>query len=75
VTLKVVIRWVRDLPAHRDEPWFLISSIDAGPAQPCRLHGKRMGIEQLFRDTKNKRNGWSPRDTKITRPDRLDRLL
>jgi hypothetical protein len=34
-----------------------------------------MTIEQLFRDDKNKRNGWSLRDTKITRPDRLDRLL
>ena len=34
-----------------------------------------MTLEQLFRDDKNKRNGWSLRDTKITRPDRLDRLL
>ena len=34
-----------------------------------------MTIEELFRDDKNKRNGWSLRDTKITRPDRLDRLL
>ena len=27
------------------------------------------------RDDKNKRNGWSLRDTQITKPDRLDRLL
>jgi hypothetical protein len=32
-------------------------------------------IEELFRDQKNKLNGWSLRDTKITRPERLDRLL
>jgi hypothetical protein len=32
-------------------------------------------IEQLFRDDKSKRNGWSLRDTKITKPDRIDRLL
>ncbi len=42
-------------------------------------------MEQLFRDDKSKRNGWSRRgaaadsrslrDTQITKPDRLDRLL
>jgi hypothetical protein len=34
-----------------------------------------MTLEQLFRDDKSKRNGWSLRDTQITRPDRIDRLL
>jgi hypothetical protein len=34
-----------------------------------------MDIEQLFRDGKNKRHGWSLRDTGIDRPDRLDRLI
>ena len=34
-----------------------------------------MTIEQLFRDDKSKRNGWSLRDTQITKPDRIDRLL
>jgi hypothetical protein len=29
----------------------------------------------MFRDYKSKRNGWSLRDTQITRADRLDRLL
>ena len=43
--------------------------------QLCNLYGKRMTIEQLFRDNKSKRNGWSLRDTQITTPDRLDRLL
>ncbi len=43
--------------------------------QICRLYGRRMTIEQLFRDDKSKRNGWSLRDTRITRPERFDRLL
>ncbi len=43
--------------------------------QLCNLYGRRMTIEQLFRDDKSKRNGWSLRDTQITQPDRLDRLL
>jgi hypothetical protein len=75
VRQNIVVRWVTGLPVKRDECWFLMSSLDAGPAQISKLYGQRMTIEELFRDAKNKRNGWSLRDTKITRPDRLDRLL
>lgn len=75
VTQHIVIRWVRGLPKDRDECWFLMSSLAAGPARISRLYGQRMTIEELFRDHKSKRNGWSLRDTQITRADRLDRLL
>jgi hypothetical protein len=75
VTQNIVIRWKRDLPAKRDECWFLMTDLQAGGAQISQLYGQRMTIEELFRDQKNKRNGWSLRDTKITRPERLDRLL
>jgi hypothetical protein len=75
VTQNIVIRWVRDLPPKRDECWFLMTDLQAGPAQISRLYGQRMTIEELFRDHKNKRNGWSLRDTRITQPERLDRLL
>jgi hypothetical protein len=34
-----------------------------------------MTVEELFRDDKNRPNGWSLRDTLITRSDRIDRLL
>lgn len=71
----IVVRWVRGLPKRRDECWFLMTNLTAGPAALSRLYGARMTIEELFRDHKNKRNGWSLRDTKITRPERLDRLL
>jgi hypothetical protein len=75
VTQNIVIRWVRNLPQKRDECWFLMTDLQAGPAQLSQLYGQRMSIEELFRDQKNKRNGWSLRDTRITRLDRLDRLL
>jgi hypothetical protein len=75
VMQNIVIRWVRDLPPKRDECWFLMTDLDAGPAQISKLYGQRLTIAELFRDHKNKRNGWSLRDTKITRPNRLDRLL
>ena len=75
VTQNIVVRWVRGLPKRRDECWFLMTDLTAGPAQISALYARRMTIEQLFRDHKNKRNGWSLRDTRITEPQRLDRLL
>jgi len=75
VTQNVVIHWRRNLPKNRDECWFLMSDQPGSAHQLCKLYGRRMTIEQLFRDDKSKRNGWSLRDTKITRPDRIDRLL
>ena len=75
VNQNIVVRWVRGLPAKRDECWFLMSSLQGGPAQISKLYGKRMTIEQLFRDGKSKRNGWSLRDTQLSTPDRLDRML
>jgi hypothetical protein len=75
LTQSVVIRWRTDLPKKRDECWFLMTDQPGTAHQLCKLYGQRMTIEQLFRDDKSKRNGWSLRDTRITRPDRLDRLL
>lgn len=75
VTQSVAIRWKKNLPARRDECWFLMTDQPGTADQLCQLYGRRMTIEQLFRDGKSKRNGWSLRDTKITQPARLDRLL
>lgn len=75
VIQNVVIRWRKDLPKKRDECWFLMTDQPGTACQLCNLYGRRMTVEQLFRDDKNKRNGWSLRDTRITRPERLDRLL
>jgi hypothetical protein len=75
VTQNVVVHWRRNLPRKRDECWFLMTDQNGSAQQICRLYGQRMTIEQLFRDDKSKRNGWSLRDTKITQPDRIDRLL
>jgi hypothetical protein len=75
VKQNIVVRWVRGLPAKRDECWFLMSNLTAGPARLSHLYGQRMTIEQLFRDHKSKRNGWSLRDTQVKTAARLDRLL
>lgn len=75
VKQNVVVRWVRGLPAERDECWFLMTDLDAGPARISRLYRQRMTVEELFRDHKSKRNGWGLRDTLVSTADRLDRLL
>jgi hypothetical protein len=71
----VAIAWKTGLPKKRDEPWFLMTDLKRKVETLTTLYGKRMTIEELFRDDKNKRNGWSLRHTKITKADRLDRLL
>lgn len=75
VIQNVVVHWRKNLPKKRDECWFLMTDQSGTAHQLCRLYGQRMTIEQLFRDDKSKRNGWSLRDTQITQPDRIDRLL
>ena len=75
VTQHVVVRWKPGLPERRDECWFLMTDLKGTAHQLCALYGRRMTIEQLFRDGKSKRNGWSLRDTQLGTPDRLDRLL
>jgi hypothetical protein len=71
----IVIRWRRNLPVKRDECWFLMTDLSGTARQLCALYGRRMTIEQFFGDGKNKRNGWSLRDTQLSTPERLDRLL
>jgi hypothetical protein len=75
VRQNVVVHWRRNLPPKRDECWFLMTDLSGTASQLCALYGRRMTIEQLFRDHKSKRNGWSLRDTQLTTPARLDRLL
>jgi len=75
VTQNVVVRWRKNLPPKRDECWFLMTDLSGTASELCALYGRRMTIEQLFRDHKSKRNGWSLRDTQLTTPEGLDRLL
>lgn len=73
--VNIVICWRKGLPAGRDEPWFLFTDLPKGAVRLTELYGKRMGIEEMFRDDKSLRNGFALRLTQLTRADRLDRLL
>ena len=75
VTLNVVIRWKTGLPKKHDEPWFLITNLEETAVKLTERYRKRMTIEELFRDEKNRRNGLALRNTQITKADRFDRLL
>src|SRR5262249_58847726 len=66
----VVVRWERGLPTRRDEPWFLMSNLRRPALALSQLYSQRMTIEELFRDDKNRRNGWALRDTKLRRAGR-----
>jgi len=71
----VAIHWKPGLPAKRDEPWFLMTDLRRKVEALTTLYGKRMTVEELFRDGKSKRNGFALRHTKLTRAERFDRLL
>jgi hypothetical protein len=71
----IVVRWPPDLPKKRDEPWYLMTDLDYRAERTCGLYGRRMSIEELFRDGKGRRNGQSLRDTRFRHADRFDRFL
>ena len=75
VTHNIVVRWQPGLPAKRDEPWYLMTDLEGSALQLTALYGKRMTVEELFRDGKSRRNGFALRLVQVKEPRRLDRLL
>jgi hypothetical protein len=58
------------------EPWCLATSLaDETGAEIVRRYGKRFTIEETFRDLKNLRFGMGLSDTRISVPERRDRVL
>jgi DDE family transposase len=72
---RVVVRWKSKLPKRRDECWFLMSNLSGSACQLSELYGRRMAIEEFFRDGKSRRNGFALRNTQIKHPARFDRLV
>jgi hypothetical protein len=68
----VAVLWQRERP----EPWFLMTNLPRlGPVRLTKIFGRRMTIEEYFRDAKSKRNGFALRLTLVRDPQRLGRLL
>jgi hypothetical protein len=71
----IVVRWQPGWPEERDGPWYLMTD-SGGRAEALRgLSGRRMSGAELFRGQESRRGGFAPRDTRVRRPERLDRLL
>jgi hypothetical protein len=72
VTQSVAVYW----HPGEDEPWYLMTDLPRlRPKTLARFYGRRMTIEEYFRDLKSRRQGWGLRMIQIRRPERLARLL
>ena len=68
----VAVLWL----TKNDQPWFLMTNLPRLQAKKLsRIYGRRMTIEEYFRDCKSKRNGYALRLTMIQDQHRLERLL
>ena len=56
-----------------DEPWFLITNLDRMPTEIVRYYQRRMSIEAMFRDWKNRRWGMGLKTVRLSEPERHDR--
>jgi hypothetical protein len=68
VGVRLTIVW----PARYPEPWVLLSDQPAGPAI-ARAYRRRFRVEATYQDCK--RRGWNLEASKLTDPERFDRLL
>jgi hypothetical protein len=60
----------------QDKPWYLMTNLEKLRAKQLSvIFGRRMTIEEYFRDTKSRRNGFALRLTLIKDSQRLSRLL
>ena len=66
----------RELRQAALDPWLLATSLpDADAASIVATYGKRMQIEETFRDTKSHRFGWSLGHVRLSTPQRTAVLL
>ena len=71
VRQRVVAFW----RTRENGPWFLATDRAWGWRKVVQAYGLRMQIEELFRDEKNLRFGWGLRQSRLSTPERLERLL
>jgi hypothetical protein len=71
VKQRIVGYWQR----KQSEPWILATDLKWGWKRIVGVYRLRMLIEELFRDEKNLRFGWGLRQSQLSSPERLERLL
>lgn len=69
--VRVVVRFDQG----QEEPWLLATNLDESAERVAGWYGRRMEIEELFKDLKNERSGFRLRGLRLSSPGRYDRLL
>jgi hypothetical protein len=70
------VRVVAVYDRGQKEGWYLFTDLDIDARAVVKAYGRRFTIEEVFRDEKSTRYGWSLGEYRLkSRPDRLDRLL
>jgi hypothetical protein len=69
------IRVVACFDEAQKEPWILATNLDHCMKFVVEAYGRRFEIEEMNKDIKNERTGLRLRGLKISRPERLERLL
>lgn len=70
------VRIVAVFDSGHKEAWHLFTDLDLPPEAIVKLYGRRFTIEEIFRDHKSTRYGWSLGEYRLkARLDRMDRLL
>ena len=70
------VRLVAIFDHGQQDAWYLFTDLDMPADDIIRLYDRRFTIEEVFRDEKSTRYGWSLGEYQLKdRPDRLDRLI
>jgi len=69
------IRLVSTFAADAREPWYLATDLECPPPEVVRLYQRRMWIEEMFRDLKNRNWGLGLDAVRLSSPERHDRLF
>ncbi len=67
-------RLITTYASKAQEPWYLVTNLRDIPPEIVRLYQRRMWIEEMFRDIKNRRWGLGLDDVELSTPQRQDRL-
>lgn len=69
------VRLVSVFDRDAKEPWYLLTNLPDAPHQIVQLYQRRMWIEAMFRDLKNRNWGLGLDHVKLSSPERNDRLF
>jgi hypothetical protein len=71
VSINMVLTWRHKMK----EPWLLATDLEGRPSDVIGCYGRRMQIEESFRDTKSVRWGFKLRHVRISTSERFQRLM